>query len=84
MELFTSMSDLGIDDMGDPLDTPTSKKKEFKITYQNPVQRKEAYLDDYVHNHPTPSWTKIAGVLHIYGLRQQATVVENTYIQGSL
>ena len=78
------MSDGDVDLMGDDLDTPYSKRKEFEMNYQNPAQRKEAYLDYYVHNHPAASWTKIAEVLHRCDLSQQAAVVENTYIQGML
>ena len=74
----------GADFIGDYLDTPLSKRREFKMTYQNLAQRKEAYLDYYVHNHPAPSWTQIAQALRVCLLPQQATVVENTYIQGSL
>ena len=84
MELFASMDDWAVDDMGRYLETPSSKSGEFKMNYQNPAQRKEAYLDYYAHNHPTASWTKIAELLHRYGLPQQAAVVENTYIQGML
>ena len=78
------MDDGYVDQMSDYLDTPYSKKREFHRNYQNPAQRKEAYLDYYVHNHPAASWTKIAEVLRssLHGLSQQATVVENTYIQG--
>ena len=82
MELFASMRDGYVDGMGIHLDTPLSKSKEFKVNYRNPAQRKEAYLDYYVHNHPTPSWTKVAKILHYYALPQQAAVVKNTYIQG--
>ena len=64
MELFASMSDRYVDAMGIALDTPSSKSGEFKMNYQNPAQRKEAYLDYYVHNHPLASWTKIAKLLH--------------------
>ena len=84
MELFASMGDMGADAMGDYLDTPSSKSKEFKMNYQNLAQRKEAYLDYYVHNHPLASWTKIAELLRGRRLPQQAAVVENTYIQGML
>ena len=84
VELFALMDDDLVDVMGDCLDTPSSKREEFKINYQNPAQRKEAYLDYYVHNHLTPSWTKVAGALRVCFLPQQATVVESTYIQGSL
>jgi hypothetical protein len=82
VELFASMDDGFVDYVGVNLDTPSSKREEFEMNYQNPARRKEAYLDDYVHNHPTASWTKIAGVLHASRLPQQAAVVENTYIQG--
>ena len=82
MELFASMDDSKVDRMGGYLDTPYSKGKEFKMNYQNPAQRKEAYLDYYVHNHPLASWTKIAELLRRWLLSQQAAVVENTYIQG--
>ena len=84
VELFTSTSDRNVDLMGACLDTPSSKSVEFKMNYQNPAQRKEAYLDYYIHNHPLASWTKIARALHRCRLPQQAAVVENTYIQGML
>ena len=80
--LFASMDDEYVDGMGNYLDTPLSKFLEFDMNYQNSAQRKEAYLDYYVHNHPTTSWTKIAQALRQYELPQQADVVENTYIQG--
>ena len=82
MELFASMGDGKVDDMGDYLDTPSSKKEEFKMNYKNPAQRKEAYLDYYIHNNPLASWTEIANVLDDCALPQQAVMVENTYIQG--
>ena len=53
--LFASMGDVFVDFMGDNLDTPSSKKEQFQMNYQNPAQRKEAYLDYYVHNHPAAS-----------------------------
>ena len=84
VELFASMNDGFIDLMGYYLDTPSSKSEEFKMNYQNPAQRKEAYLDYYVHNHPAASWARITEALRGYGLPEQAAVVENTYIQGML
>ena len=85
VELFASMDDGEVDDMGEYyLDIPSSKSEEFEMNYQNPAQKKEAYLDYYVHNYPLASWTKIAQVLYGCGLFQQAAVVENTYIQGML
>jgi hypothetical protein len=80
VELLASLDD---EYVGHFLDTPYSKREEFQMNYQNPAQRKEAYLDYYVHNHPQASWTKIAKILRWCELPQQAAVVENTYIQGT-
>ena len=78
------MDDEYVDFMGHYLDTPYSKIEEFQMNYQNPAQRKEAYLDYYAHNHPAASWTKIAEALRLYQLPQQTDVVKSTYIQGML
>ena len=83
VELFASMDDGHVDDMGVLyLNTPLSKRNEFQMNYKNPARRKEAYLDYYVHNNPLASWTKIADTLNACSLRQQAAVVKNTYIRG--
>ena len=71
-----------VDYLGFFLNTPSSKREEFKMNYKNPVRRVEAYFDYYVHNNPLASWTKVAGALHSCGLPEQATVVENTYVKG--
>ena len=84
VELFSSLKDNVVDAMGEAyLDIPPSKQDEFKINYQSPARRKEAYLDYYIHNHPTASWTTIVNALCASGLHQQADVVENTYVQGT-
>ena len=82
VELFASINDGKVDEMGDYLETPSSKKEEFKMNYKNPAQRMEAYLDHYVHSYPLASWTEIAAALKYYRLSQQAVMVRNTYIQG--
>ena len=84
VKLFTSMDGEAVDRMGSYLDTPLSKREKFQINYKNLAQRKEVYLDYYVHKHPLASWTKIAQILRWCGLLKQADVVENTYIQGIL
>ena len=82
MELFASMGDGKVNLLCNYLCIPSSKKEEFKMNYKNPTQRKEAYLDYYVHNDPLAPWTEIAQILYHCDLPQQAAVVENTYIQG--
>ena len=76
------MDDDHVDDLSSYLNTPLSKIAEFQMNYQDPARRKEAYLDEYAHNHPLASWSRVVEVLHDYGLHQEADVVEKTYVQG--
>ena len=87
MELFAPLDPKMIDWLGDEdyLGLPQSEIDRIQKDYQSPTQRKEAYLDLYVHQHPCPTWSWIAGVLR-YGtvnLLQQADLVENTYVKGT-
>ena len=82
MELFAD--DDSVDGLGVFLGTPSSKRQEFSINYKNPAQRKEAYLDYYVHNHPSPSWGEIAFLLRSRDLLEHAAMVERTYIRGMI
>ena len=79
MDLFGSER---VDDLGVELDLPQSERDKIKKNYHSPTQRKEAYLDLYVHQHPCPSWRRIATVLRLlFSLDQQADLVENTYVK---
>ena len=68
--------------IGRSLGLPESALEEIKSSYQSKTKRKEAYLDTYIHRHPCPSWKKISELLKEYSLEQQASEVEDTYIQG--
>ena len=81
--LFSTLRDDMVDDVGLFLDLPNSKKSEIKKNYHSPAQRREAYIDAYVDDHPCPSWKTISGVLRRVGLRKQADEVERTYVQGT-
>ena len=86
MELFAPLDPEKVDELGGKynLGLPQSEIDRIKKDYQSPTQRKEAYLDLYVHQHPCPTWGQIAEVLrHKVNLPQQADLVENTYIKGT-
>ena len=80
MELFAG--DECVDHLGFILDTPLSKAQEFRRNYKNPAQRKEAHVDHYIHNHPSPSWGRIVFFLRASDLLEYAAMVEKTYIRG--
>ena len=84
MELFATVEDGYVDNIRLWLDLPYSKTDEIKRNYQSPIQKREAYLDLYVSDHPCPSWRQVAKALYVVGLRHQADVVERTYVEGSI
>ena len=86
MELFALLDPEKVDRLGgkDYLGLPQSEIDRVQKDYQSPTQRKKAYLDLYVHQHPCPTWGRVARVLR-YGSRlpQQADLVEDTYVKGA-
>ena len=86
MELFDPMNPEKVDQLGREywLGLPQSEIDRIQKDYQSPTQRKEAYLDLYVHQHPCPQWSQIAGALRIVDLPRQAGFVEDTYMKGTL
>ena len=85
MELFAPLDPERVDKLGGYLGLPQSEIDRIQKDYQSPTQRKEAYLDLYIHQHPCPAWTEIARILcgSIVNLPQQADLVENTYVKGT-
>ena len=82
-DLFASVHhEENVDRIGRNLHLPQSKIDLVKRNYRNPLERKEAYLDLYVHDHPCPSWKEIARILYAFRLSQQADMVYTIYIKG--
>ena len=85
MELFTPLDPEKVDELGVYLGLPQSEIDRIRKDYQSPTQRKEAYLDLYIHQHPCPTWSKVAVILRgsRINLLQQADLVKNTYVKGA-
>ena len=85
MELFAPLDPEKVDEFGGEyfLGLPQSEIDRIQKDYQSPTPRKEAYLDLYVHQHPCPTWSQVAGLLRRVKLPQQADLVENTYVKGT-
>jgi hypothetical protein len=85
MELFAPLDHKKVDVLGgkDYLGLPQSEIDKIQKNYRSPTQRKEAYLDLYVHQHPCPTWSLVVDILHWVELPQQADLVENTYVKGT-
>ena len=85
MELFAPLDPEEDDELGGYLSLPQSEIDRIQKDYQSPTQRKEAYLDLYVHQHPCPTWSRVARILRHgkVNLPQQADLVEKTYVKGT-
>ena len=73
-----------MDGIGRWLDLPDSKRSEVKRNYCSPAQRREAYIDVYVNEHPHPTWKELSQALRGVELPNQAEEVERTYVQGTI
>ena len=85
MELFSPLDPEKVDRLGGYLGLPQSERNRIQKDYQSPTQRKEAYLDLYIHQYPCPAWSQVAWLLRRdeVNLCQQADLVENTYVKGT-
>ena len=84
IELFRTVDGQLVDNIGFWLGLPDSKTEELMESYQSPTQRRDAYLDLYISDHPYPSWKTVARALCEVDLDRQANVVERTYVQGTV
>ena len=85
-QLFKTVMDPDkVDKLREELGLPQSEIERIQNNYHIPTQRKEAYLDLYVHQHPCPSWSGIAYTLrYTFNLVEEANFVESTYVKGML
>ena len=83
-DLFSTMNDGWLESVRDWLFLPNSKRSEIKRKYHSPAQRREAYIDVYVNEHPHPTWKRLSQVLRRVELPNQADEVERTYVQGTI
>ena len=83
-DLFSTMKDELVDFVRDMLHLPGSIESEIKRNYRSPAQRREAYIDVYVNEHPHPTWKELSQALRVFELSNQADEVERTYVQGTI
>ena len=81
--LFSTVRHDKVNSIGYWLGLPNSKRSKIETKYHSPAQRREAYIDAYVDDHPCPSWKEVSYVLRRVGLDDQADEVERTYVEGT-
>ena len=84
-EVTKFFSEMENDDagVGNALGLPQSKRDEVKNSHLSPAQRRNAYIDIYVNDHPFPTWSQVSQALRDVYLVHQANVVNTTYVQGT-
>ena len=53
-----------LDLMGDGLKIPKSKQQDINRRYSSDSQRKHAIIEEFISNHPAPSWRLVAEFLY--------------------
>ena len=53
-----------LDKIGDGLNIPRSKQQDINSRYSSDSQRKHAVLEEFINNHPAPSWRLVAEFLY--------------------
>ena len=53
-----------LDQIGDGLKIPASKQQDINSQYSSDNQRKQAIIEEFINNHPAPSWRLVAEFLY--------------------
>ena len=64
------------------LDIPESKEMEMKSRYRDVSQRKRAFLNHFLEDHPCPTWKCIANAVYMEGEFGALEVIQRDYFKG--
>ena len=63
--LFDALEEVKeLDQIGDSLKIPTSKQQDINSRYSSENYRKHVILEEFINNHPAPSWRLVAEFLY--------------------
>ena len=66
-----------LDKIGDGLKIPTSKQQDINSRYSSDNQRKHAILEEFINNHPAPSWRLVAEFL--YKINTSSSLIQQEF-----
>ena len=64
------------------LDIPTSVYNSITTQQSSESERRKAYWEWYLNNHPCPSWHHIANALYMRGEHRVLEVLKSRYLKG--
>jgi len=62
--LYDVLKEVELDKISDGLKIPTSKQQDIDSRYSSDSQRKQAILEEFINNHPAPSWRLVAEFIY--------------------
>ena len=68
--------------LSDYLHIPQSKQKEIKNQYSDEAQLKHAIIEEFINNHPAPSWRLVAEGLYKNKDNRALQIVKQKYLKG--
>ena len=68
--------------LSDYLDIPESKQNEITNQHSNESQRKHAIVEEFINNHPAPSWKLVAEGLYKNKDNRALQIVKQKYLKG--
>ena len=69
-------------DLADYLDIPESKQEEITDQYFDESQCKHAIIEEFINNHPAPSWRLVAEGLYKNKHNRALQIVKQKYLKG--
>ena len=82
LEEVEGVIDLKVRCLSDYLHIPQSKQEEIADQYSDESQRKHAIIEEFINNHPAPSWRLVAEGLYKNKHNRALQIVKQKYLKG--
>ena len=69
-------------DLAEYLDIPEPKQEEITNHHSDESQRKHAIIEEFINNHPAPSWRLVAEGLYKNKDNRALQIVKQKYLKG--
>ena len=69
-------------DLADYLEIPKRKQREITNHQSDESQRKHAIIEEFINNHPAPSWRLVAEGLYKNKHNRALQIVKQKYLKG--
>ena len=69
-------------DLADYFDVPEPKQEEITNHHSDESQRKHAIIEEFINNHPAPSWRLVAEGLYKNKENRALQIVKQKYLKG--